>query len=85
MDLASAIRHLRARVAQIDAGDSRNRPRWAQADLDAVAVLVDIPASAEQIALARIEGMTGNGGYPGDIVKRAHRISRRALGLPVVK
>lgn len=61
VDIADAIRHLRARVAKIETADSRHRPHWTQADLDAVAALVDIPASAEQIALARIEGITWNG------------------------
>jgi hypothetical protein len=82
VDLASAIRHLRARLAQADSADSRHRPHWTQADMDAVAALVDIPAAAEQIALARIEGRSANGTLYRDDVRIIHNLARRALGLP---
>lgn len=84
MDLATAIRHLRSRLAVADAADSRHRPHWTQPDMDAVSALVDIPASAEQIALARIEGRTANldGYVTHDQVRVLNTISRRALGLP---
>ena len=83
MDIASATRHLRARLAQADAADSRHRPHWAQVDMDAVAALVDIPAAAEQIALARIEGRSANGPLFSTEARIIHNIARRALGLPV--
>lgn len=53
--------------------------------MEAVAALVDIPASAEQIALARIEGRTALSQYANptrDYVKGIHNLARRALGLP---
>ena len=85
MDLATAIRHLRARLAVADAADSRHRPHWTRSDMEAVAALVDIPASAEQIALARIEGATysSNGFGSIDRKERIHinGIARQALGI----
>ena len=83
MDLASAIRHLRQRLATADAAPSKNRPHWSISDMEAVAALVDIPASAEQIALARIEGRASNGGgfAMADTLRDVLRISREGLGL----
>jgi hypothetical protein len=76
----TALEHLGQRVPTLAATESRNR-HWTVADLEAVALLIDSPASREQIALARIEGVATNGGF-GDM-KHIRQIARRALGLPV--
>lgn len=80
--IASAYEHLGARLPEIAKADSRHRPHWTQADIDAVAALLQLPASREQIALARIEGLTTYHDYSQDSRKRIHVITRKALGLP---
>lgn len=84
MSIAEALLHLRQRAAVVASKDSRHRPHWTAADLEAVLVLVDRPAASEQIALARIEGVTAVvNGYADNkqAIDLVHRISRKALGL----
>ena len=78
MNAVEATLHLRERMKVV--GDATKQPHWTKADAAAVTVLLDRPAAPEQIALARIEGMTQNG-YGVD-TKRINRISRTVLGLP---
>jgi hypothetical protein len=81
-DIATALFHLRARLREAEIAPSRHRPHWTLDDMHAISALVDLPAAAEQIALARIEGMTFNTAYAPDTVERIRIIARKALGLP---
>lgn len=81
---AEALNHLAGRIEGMAGKDSRHTPHWNQSDQDAVKRLLDRPAAREQVALARIEGLTNV--YPSyDEAKRltiVNVIARRVLGLP---
>lgn len=60
----------------------RHFPSWTVRDLEAVKVLLAAPAPTEQIALARIEGLSATRGYELEPkLTRIHMIARRGLGL----
>lgn len=85
MTAKEALTYLRGRVEDVEVRESRHRPAWTTADIEAVERLMARPASDEQIALARIEGRTiANGAFADDMAKslRAIRqICRSTLGV----
>lgn len=80
--ILAALDHFDERLPIIAATDSRHRPHWTTGDIAAAAALLVRPASREQIALARIEGLTSFVGYGNNKseLERVHRIARGALG-----
>ena len=81
-DIASALLHLRRRLREAELAPSKSRPHWSLEDMRAISALIEIPAAAEQIALARIEGLVAfSRPYDANVIKRVYAISRRALGL----
>ena len=82
IDIVSALIHLKSRLRDCESVDSRHRPHWTGDDMEAVSAIVDRAAAAEQIALARIEGLsTETKFHESERLARIHRIARRALGL----
>ena len=80
--IVGALDHLQARLAVCEGTDSRHRPHWTEADMEAVAVVIDRAATREQIALARIEGLsTETLFHEAERLTCIHRIARRALGI----
>lgn len=86
MSCHTAGKHLAERLEAMRGKDSRHTPHWNDRDQEAVKRLLDRPATREQIALARIEGITnivsqfGSDGQ--DRCERVSIIARAALGLP---
>lgn len=85
-DLIQATLYLRERLRVIGEADSRHAPHWTKADAAAATVLLDRAAAQEQIALARIEGIssTVNGYVSAEQTRAINQIARRALNLKVV-
>lgn len=83
--IVAAYAYLGERVPQIAKRESRHRPAWTIADLEAVTLLLDAPARREQIALARIEGtarfVSKYGQDETNALEAVRIIARQALGL----
>lgn len=80
--ILGALDHLQARLSVCKGADSRHRPHWTEADMQAVAAVIDRAAAREQLALARIEGLTAFTRYQEDeTLGRIRVIARKALGL----
>lgn len=61
---------------------SRHLPAWTERDIEAVTVLLAVPAPTEQIALARIEGLASFPDYEASRkLLRIQTIARRGLGI----
>lgn len=79
--VVAALEHLSVRIPALCSTQSNNR-HWTREDLAAVALLIDRPASREQIALARVEGICFDETMlHGTEIRRIESIARRALGL----